>query len=188
MLGLFGDGPGPLHTTGTDAPALVVRPVDLFDGAVPSANSVAAVALGRLGAITGDEELAAGGSRLLGALVDSAQRQPLALANVVVAAGYARGAATEVVVTGDRADLLGALRRRFEPSAVVAWGERTPSPLWEQRADGAAYVCRRYRCRVPAHSVDDLEGQLDAERDAERDAGSSAAGADDTPAPMEPSP
>lgn len=168
MLRLFADEPGPLHTTGTDAETLVVRPTDVFDGALPSANSVAATALIRLGTLTGDEETADAGAALLAALMDSARRHPLALANVVVAAGYAHGAATEVVVAGDRADLLAAFRHRYEPTAVVLWGERTSSPLWEQRTDGAAYVCRHYRCRTPALTVDDLERHLDAERDADR--------------------
>ncbi|HYA68124.1 MAG TPA: hypothetical protein VED63_05250, partial [Acidimicrobiales bacterium] len=168
MLRLFAEEPGLLHTTGTDAERLVVRPTDVFDGAMPSANSVAATALIRLGALTGDNETATAGAALLEALMQSARRHPLALANVVVAAGYAAGAATEVVVAGDRADLLAAVRRRYEPTTVVLWGERTSSPLWEQRADGAAYVCRQYRCRAPALTVDDLEQHLEAELDADR--------------------
>jgi uncharacterized protein YyaL (SSP411 family) len=183
MLALFGDVAGPLHTTGTDAEALVVRPVDLFDGAMPSANSVAAVALARLGALTGDDDLSKAGSDLLAAMVDSAERHPLALANVVLAAGCAGGAVTEVVVAGHRPDLVDATRRRFEPTLVLAWGERTPSPLWHERADGAAYVCRRYTCRVPAHDVGSLERHLDAELEADRAAARAARVAPAAPEP-----
>ena len=168
MLRLFGDRPGPLSTTGTDAEALLVRPVDVFDGAVPSANSVAAAALARVGALSGDRELAAGGERILSSLVPTATGHPLALANLAVAAGYAPGSATEVVVTGERPDLVGAVRARFEPTAVLAWGQPGDSPLWEGRADSAAYVCRRYTCRMPAHSPEALAAELDAELDAER--------------------
>jgi hypothetical protein len=42
------------------------------------------------------------------------------------------------------------VRGRWLPGTVLAWGERTESPLWEGRRDGAAYVCRRFVCRSPA--------------------------------------
>ena len=42
-------------TTGHDAEPLIVRTKDVFDGATPSANAVAALALARLGALTGGE-------------------------------------------------------------------------------------------------------------------------------------
>ena len=53
----------------------------------------------------------------------------------------ARGT-TEIVVAGDRPDLLAVVRAAFRPTAVLAWGERYDSPLWEGRDDGRAYVCR----------------------------------------------
>ena len=71
---------------------------------------------------------------------------------------------TEVVVTGDRPDLLDEVRRHWLPLAVTAWGERTDSPLWEGRdetgADGRAYVCRGYVCGMPATDVATLTTQL----------------------------
>jgi hypothetical protein len=79
----------------------------------------------------------------------------------------AGGGITEVVVAGHRPDLLSAVRRRFEPTAVVAWGERSRSPLWEGRQDGLAYVCRHYACREPAAGPEVLESQLDRELEAE---------------------
>ncbi|HTS14920.1 MAG TPA: hypothetical protein VMH24_04580, partial [Candidatus Sulfotelmatobacter sp.] len=168
LLRLFGDRDGPLSTTGTDAEALLVRPVDVLDGAVPSANSVAAAALFRLGALTGDEAAVSAAERTLGSLVPTAMRHPVALANVVVAAAYAPGSATEVVVAGERPDLLDAFWSRFEPTAVLAWGERAFPALWEGRAEDAAYVCRRYTCRVPAHSPEALVAELDEEAQADR--------------------
>ncbi len=57
MLDLFA-GEGPLlYTTGHDAEQLVIRPLDILDGAVPAANGVAAAALLRLGALRGDDTL-----------------------------------------------------------------------------------------------------------------------------------
>ena len=77
-------------------------------------------------------------------------RHPTAFAHTVLTADLLARGATEVVVTGDRPDLVAEVRRHWLPDAVVAWGEPTGSPLWADRAPGLAYVCRGYTCQVPA--------------------------------------
>jgi uncharacterized protein YyaL (SSP411 family) len=168
MLELFASDGGPLFTTGSDAESLVVRPTELLDGATPSASAVAAGALLRLGALTGDAALGASGEDLLSVLVPVADSHPLAAAHAIAMCALAGGGITEVVVAGARPDLVAAVGRRYEPTAVVAWGERTASPLWAGREDGFAYVCRRYSCREPAAGPETLEAHLDRERAAER--------------------
>jgi uncharacterized protein YyaL (SSP411 family) len=163
MLDLFGDPAGAgLFTTGHDAEGLFVRPRDLYDGAIPAANSVAAVALLRLGALTGTERFTGAAATIVGSLDGALARQPLAFTNFLGAAELLLTGITEVAVTGDRADLVTAYRSRFRPTAVLAWGERYPSPLWEGREDGLAYVCRDFACRAPVGSADDLLAELDA--------------------------
>jgi hypothetical protein len=168
MLELFGSEGGLLYTTGSDAEALVVRPVELLDGAVPSANSVAAAALLRLGALSGDSALSEAGESVLHMLFALADEHPLASANAVAAGALAGGGITEVVVTGDRPDLLEVVRARFEPTVVLAWGEPADTPLWSGREEGRAYVCRLSTCRSPATTAAELEMRLDDELDADR--------------------
>ena len=71
----------------------------------------------------------------------------------------ARGV-TEVVVTGDRPDLLAEFRGAWRPDAVLSWGEPTGTPLWAGRAPDLAYVCRDSVCRIPAADTVTLAGQL----------------------------
>jgi hypothetical protein len=168
MLELFGGDGGPLFTTGSDAESLVVRPTELLDGATPSASAVAAGALLRLGALTGADALTTAGEALLTALIPIATTHPLAAAHAIATCRLADGGITEVVVTGDRPDLVDSVRRRFEPTVVLAWGERTGSPLWEGRQDGLAYVCRHYACREPAATAAGVDTHLDGELAAER--------------------
>ena len=168
MLELFGSESGLLYTTGSDAEALVVRPVELLDGAVPSANSVAAAALVRLGALSGDTALSEAGESVLRMLFALADEHPLASANAVATYALAGGGITEVVVTGDRPDLLEVVRARFEPTVVLAWGEPADTPLWSGREEGRAYVCRLSTCRSPATTAAELEMRLDDELDADR--------------------
>ncbi len=153
---------GGFFTTGDDAEVLIVRQLDLTDGATASANGVAARSLARLAALTGEDrycDAAAGVVRRSGDLL---ARHPTAVAETLLAADLLAGGTTEVVVVGDRPDLLATVRRRWLPGAVVAWGEPTTSPLWHDRIAGAAYVCHDHVCELPATDPVVLAGQLDA--------------------------
>ena len=68
----------------------------------------------------------------------------------------------EIAVVGDRSDLVSAVQTRYLPSAVLAWGEPYDSPLWADRPEGFAYVCRDFACQAPAATVEDLVVQLEA--------------------------
>jgi uncharacterized protein len=48
----------------------------------------------------------------------------------------------------------------WQPNAVLAWGERFDSPLWEGRAEGNAYVCENFTCQMPVTTAEDLLTQL----------------------------
>jgi hypothetical protein len=91
---------------------------------------------------------------------------PVAFTGLVAAADLAVSGLTEIVVTGDRPDLLEVSRRRYLPGAVLAWGEPYASPLWAGRTgpDQAdrAFVCRDYACQAPVTDPDALLYQLTA--------------------------
>jgi uncharacterized protein YyaL (SSP411 family) len=135
-----------------------------MDNAVPSANSTGAVGLLRLAALTGDASMREPAEVILRLLGEAAGRVPLAFGNVLHAAELLLFGTTEVVVTGNRPELLAEVRRHWLPTGVVAWGERTGSPLWEGRdesgRDGRAYVCQGYVCGLPATDVATLADQL----------------------------
>jgi hypothetical protein len=155
------DDGGGLFTTGHDAEKLVARQKDLLDGATPSANSMAAVGLQRLATLTGDADLEAKVRSLVEQVGDAPGRHPTAFAHLLAAVDAVVGPAAEVVVVGDRPDLVAEMQRRFLPRAVSAWGEPYSSPLWEGRADGVAYVCEGFACKLPAATVAELASQLD---------------------------
>ena len=151
---------GGLFTTPDDGEVLVARQKDLFDNATPSANSMAAVGLYRLAALTGETRYANHADRILqlvGAVVDQA---PGAFSEALAAAALRREGITEVAVVGDRPDLVAVVWERWRPDVVLAWGEPYDSPLWEGRHDGMAYVCRHYACQAPQDAADGLRAQL----------------------------
>jgi hypothetical protein len=165
LVELFWDDEnGCVFTTGHDAEQLVTRPKDLMDNATPSANSLAANGLARLAALTGErryQDRAEAILRLLGGL---AERHPSAFGHLLAAVDLLVTGPTEIVVVGDRPDLVRVVTSRFLPDVVLAWGEPYDSPLWEGRTggdgDGRAYVCRDFACRAPVSSPEELVAEV----------------------------
>ncbi len=161
LLDLFWDDDGGgVFTTGHDGEQLIARNKDLLDNATPGANSLTAVALLRLAALTGDERYGRHASAVLSLLGPVVGQHPTAFAHLLGAVDMADAGPTEVVVVGDRPDLVQAVQRGYRPTTVLAWGEPYPSPLWEGRRPGHAYVCRDYACQAPVDSVEALAALL----------------------------
>jgi hypothetical protein len=167
LLRLFWDDTdGGFHTSGHDAEALIARPKDTHDGALPSANSMAATALLRLGTLTGEARYRDKAEAVIDVMAPALAAAPGAFAGLVAAADLSASGITEVVVTGDRPDLVAAVAGAYHPATVLAWGEPYPSPLWEGRDGpeqaGRAFVCRDYACRAPVSDVATLAAEVSA--------------------------
>ncbi len=161
LLDLFSDlDRGGYHTTGDDAEELVTRPKDLMDNALPSANSLAAVALLRLGALVGDRRYTDAAEGVLGLLGERVSEHPTAFGHLLGAVDLHHSGITEVVVPGSRPDLVEVIQRGYLPNVVLAWGEPCGGPLWEGRSEGLAYVCRDYACEAPMDDPEALRAAL----------------------------
>jgi uncharacterized protein YyaL (SSP411 family) len=175
----FEDGEqGGFFTTADTSEQVLVRKKEVYDGAVPSCNSVALLNLLRLAHLTGNyhlEKTAGALSRSFSANVDHA---PSGSAFFLCALDYAFGPSFEVVIAGDldqpdtRA-LLHACRTHFLPSVIVSFkpaGVPMPTPLTAAGStvyparDGkaTAYVCSRHACLSPVTNPADLPGILGA--------------------------
>jgi uncharacterized protein YyaL (SSP411 family) len=151
---------GGVFTTADDGEQLVARQKDLMDNATPSANSIAAVALIRLGALTGEARYTNHAEQVLRLLGQVLPQAPSAFSNALAAVDMINTGITEIAIVGDRPDLVRAVQARWLPNAVLAWGAPYDSPLWLDRSDGLAYVCRHYACQTPADSTETLLAQL----------------------------
>ncbi|HWI05642.1 MAG TPA: thioredoxin domain-containing protein [Acidimicrobiales bacterium] len=161
MLELFwDDGAGGLFTNGSDAETLIIRGKDLIDNAVPSANGHGAQVLVRLGALVGEGYYTQRGEDILGLLAGLVRQHPTAFSRALAAVDMVSAGVTEIAVIGELPELVRAVQRGYLPNAVLAWGEPYPSPLFEDRKDGLAYVCRDYACQAPVADVDSLLAQL----------------------------
>jgi uncharacterized protein YyaL (SSP411 family) len=151
---------GGVFTVADDAEQLVARQKDLFDGALPSANSTAALALMRLAALTGESRYAHQSDHILQLLGSVASTMPTAVSQGLLALGLRHQGLSELVITGDRPDLVEVAQSFWRPDLVLAWGEPTDSPLWAQRRENLAYLCSGYTCQEPQDSADGLASQL----------------------------
>lgn len=160
---------GGVFTTADDAETLVVRQKDVMDDATPSANSTAALAFLRLGALTGERRYINHADQILHLLAALIPKAPTAFAQALAAVDLRRTGTVEVVIVGDRPDLVRVVQSAWRPQTVLAWGEPYDSSLWEGRvagpAGGQAYVCVDHACQLPTDDVDRLRSQLDTRPD-----------------------
>ncbi len=180
LLDKFSDpAGGALFDCADDAELLPVRQKELYDGAQPAGNSVAALVFIRLGRLTGDEALAKAGERIVRAMITRLEAEPASHPEMLQALALLLAPPMEIVIAGDLAAdetdaLLREIRRRFLPDAVVALRPHDPAARAATKNEipalaaltppggGAwAFLCANYACRRPVDSADALAKQLD---------------------------
>ena len=168
---LFGDaGHGGYFSVQKDAPHILLRMKEDYDGAKPSPNSVAALNLLRLAQITDRKDFRERAAKTLAAFADQLTRSPTALPQMLVALDASLAEPRQFVIAGPRDDpatraLLRETRRHFLPNTLVLladggagqkWlGERLEFVKTVGPLDGkpAAYVCRNFVCQLPTSDV-----------------------------------
>ena len=157
---------GGFYFTPDDGEKLLVRRKEIYDGAVPSGNSVAMLNLLRLSRLTGDHQYEELADKIGQAFSVQVNRQPAAYAMLMASLDFGLGPAYEVVVVGypdaqDTIEMLKALRSRFMPSKVVILvdsGKETPAihrlaeftkNLSAIGGSATAYVCANQSCDLP---------------------------------------
>lgn len=151
---------GGFFTVSADGEQLVVRQKDLMDNATASANSVAAMAFLRLGALTDNadlEEKALDTFLLLARVCGSA---PSAFGHALSGFMVHATGVKEVVIPGNNQILLDAYHQSWRPDCVLAWGQPTTSSLWSDRVEGFAYVCQNKMCQLPVTEPEQLRQLL----------------------------
>jgi uncharacterized protein YyaL (SSP411 family) len=177
MIELFWDETrGGFFFTPHDGERLLTRRRELYDGAVPSANSIAFLNLLRLGAALARPDLEERASSLAEAFSGAVAAHPSAYTMFLSALDYALGPSVEIVIVGrpedsDTISLLGTARSMYLPNGVVLL--RPPgdaretvdlAPWLESYAQlkgrATAYVCHGHTCGLPLTGADALTEAL----------------------------
>jgi uncharacterized protein YyaL (SSP411 family) len=120
-------------------------------------------ALARLALASGNDNYLVFAERLVALASSLLVAHPNAVVDLVLAANYVVNG-VEVVVPGDANELSDHVRSLSMSNTVLVTG-KGPSPLFEGRHAGLAYVCRRGVCQLPASTIGELNERLAEVRD-----------------------
>jgi hypothetical protein len=173
MIRLFWDERGGgFFSTAEDSEELLVRGKEIYDGALPSTNSVALLNLVRLSKLTADPGLEGKVSALMDRFSEQVYASPRSHSFFMTAVDFVNGPSHEVVVTGKRGTedteaMLRALGESFSPNKVVLFvpdggaseiaeiaGYAKGYTSIEGRA--TAYVCVDFSCQLPVTGVSEM--------------------------------
>ncbi len=162
----FEDSAGGFFHTAKSSEKLIARRKESYDGALPSGNSVAALALLRLANLTSRDDFRKAAQASLNAFADTIARQPVAYPYHLCALDARLGPSQEIVIVGDSPSMIRAIRRRFLPNTVVVVASEAklfPMTAERGKVDGkpTAYVCSNGTCKLPTTSVEELTRQID---------------------------
>jgi uncharacterized protein len=176
MVARFSDPEhGGFWQTAADAPHLLCRVKEDYDGAEPSGNSVASLALLRLGAICDRKDWLDLGEKSIRFFAQTLHQTPHAAPHLMMALDFASQAPKRVVIAGDwrsaeASALVKAAHGTFEPHRVLLGVEGPVEPFARTlpvEADGVrAYCCTGSACQAPVREPEKVRAFLAARESA----------------------
>jgi uncharacterized protein len=173
MVEQFKDEAGGFFNTSREQDALIIRPKDLQDNAIPSGNALACMALLQMAAFTGATEWVDLALQPFAALQETMVKYPTAFAYWLQALDFSLGPTRQIALlwpAGDQAhqDFLGFLWKQYLPGALLAASsyppaENAPELLRNRPLSGnktTVFVCQGFVCKLPVTSLADLAEQL----------------------------
>lgn len=164
---------GGFYFTPDDGEKLLFRQKEIYDGAIPSGNSVAMLNLIRLGQITGQSVFIEQAERIGKAFAPEVTKMPSAFTQLMVALEFALSPSCQVIIAGDShttdtKQMISALRNQYFPNKIVLLNpSEQNSPEIFQVAEyvkdqpslqgkATAYVCINDFCKKPVTDVDSM--------------------------------
>jgi hypothetical protein len=147
---------------------LILRVKDDYDGAEPSGNSVATLALLKLAALTGREDFRQPAEATLQLAAHRLQTQPAAMALMLHALDFWLDEPRRVVIAGDTDStnfhkLLHAAHAVYQPNKIVLGNTGAVEPFAKTLAaktEATAYVCTGTACQPPTEDAAKLSALL----------------------------
>jgi uncharacterized protein len=167
MLAKFYDAAnGGFWQSATGATDLILRVKDDYDGAEPSGNSVAALALLKLGAITGRKNFTEAAEKTLRLFTHRLQQFPQALPFMLHALDFQLQEPRRVVIAGDAnaaKELLNAAHSVYQPNKIILGNKGAVEEFARTlpAKDGAVvYLCTGNACQPPTSDAAKVKAML----------------------------
>ncbi|HUX98210.1 MAG TPA: thioredoxin domain-containing protein [Candidatus Deferrimicrobium sp.] len=164
---------GGFYFTADDAEVLLVRKKEVYDGAIPSGNSVAMLNLLRLGKVTGNSDYEKKAARIGQVFANEVNRIPAGFTMLLVSLEFAMGPSYQIVIAGnsqaeDTKLMIQKIREQFLPNKVMILNPTDqPSPEIIRIANfienqktinnkDTAYICINNSCKNPVTNVNNM--------------------------------
>jgi hypothetical protein len=166
MLAKFYDAAnGGFYDSAAGEGELILRFKDDYDGAEPSGNSVAVLALLRLAEITGREEFAEAAEKTLRLLASRLHELPQAVPQLLIGLAFLLGDTKRAVVAGDpnRSEtraLLRAIHAVYQPNKVVLGNSGAVEPFARTLAaknGPVVFLCTGSACQPPTSDPESIK-------------------------------
>lgn len=174
------DNTGGFYFTATDSEELLIRQKEIYDGAIPSGNSIATLNLLRLSYLTGNHELEEKADLLNRVFSERIKSNPLAYTQFLVAIDFAIGPTYSLVIGGntdaeDTRSMIKAVNNIYTPNKVFILRkteEETPDidnfsnfvQFFENlEGKATAYVCINKTCKPPTQEIEKIIQYLKAD-------------------------
>lgn len=167
---------GGFNFTASDAERLIFQQKEIYDGAIPSGNSMAALGLLRLYHLTVNRSYEEKARKIFEVFAQTINRRPSAYAQMMIALDFALGPTYEIVIASvneglEAKDMLGEIYKGFVPNKVVLWYANTKleeirkfAPFVENQKPlnnkPTAYVCQNHVCQLPTTDIAQLREML----------------------------
>ena len=160
---------GGFWQSGAGAKDLILRVKEAYDGAEPSGNSVAILALLKLGAITGKKQFTEAAEKSLRLFATRLQQAPQAVPYMLMALDFQLQEPRRAVVAGDpncqsTQDLVSALHSVYQPNKVVLGNEGSVEEFARSlpaKGESTVYLCTGQACQAPTSDPEILKKALD---------------------------
>ena len=156
--------------TGNDAEELLFRPKEVYDGAMPSGNSISLYNLARIWRLTGEQKWQELAEKQGNFLRDSLEDYPAGYTAALQGIQFYLGTIDELVLTGPLTAQTTAMQavifEDFRPFSVIAYNEGSIAQFvpklasYPVKENVAVYLCRDFACQEPVDSPQKLKDIL----------------------------
>jgi len=175
MIKLFWDNKeGGFLFSGKGNERLIAKTKDIYDGAIPSGNSIAILNLLRLGRMLGNIEFEEKAHKMSTIFSEQISRHPRGFTSFLSAVDFIEGPAKEIIIAGCKnekknKEFIKTVYHIFLPNKVILFkpaGEEGKkleklvpfvSEMSGMDDQPVVYICEKYSCKSPVSDIDSLK-------------------------------